>query len=108
MSTNVPDPLDPEDMFSDTRMSIGDHIEDLRTHLLRAIKGFVLGMIVGLWPLGPWVLGIITSPVEQQLLEFDKRKLDREIAENRENLKGARTNLPEIPPPVQLNVPVPE
>jgi len=33
-------------------MSFGDHIEDLRTHLLRALKGFVIGMVLGFWPLG--------------------------------------------------------
>jgi len=30
---------DSEDMFADTRMSFGDHIEELRTHLLRALAG---------------------------------------------------------------------
>jgi sec-independent protein translocase protein TatC len=34
-----------EDMFADTRMSFGDHLEDLRTHLWRAIKGFVIIMV---------------------------------------------------------------
>ena len=32
--------IDPDDFFAETRMSFGDHIEDLRTHLWRAIKGF--------------------------------------------------------------------
>ncbi len=36
-----PEPPDPDDMFADTRMSFGEHIEDLRTHLLRAIYGFL-------------------------------------------------------------------
>ena len=37
--------VDPEDMFSDTRMSFGDHLEDLRTHLWRAVKGFFIAMV---------------------------------------------------------------
>ena len=49
------DYADPDDMFSDTRMSFGDHIEDLRTHLLRAVKGFVLGMIVSIC-VASWIL----------------------------------------------------
>ena len=28
--------IDPDDFFAETRMSFGDHIEDLRTHLWRA------------------------------------------------------------------------
>ncbi len=94
MSTNNVPELDPEDMFADTRMSIGDHIEDLRTHLLRALKGFMIGMVLGIWPLGQMVLGIITSPVESQLLEFDKRKFEREKAQNREKLRLERASLP--------------
>lgn len=80
MSTNYPEVPDPEDMFNDTRMSFGDHIEDLRAHLIRALKGFLIGMILGIWPLGQFVLGIITSPVEQQLKEFQMRKDKRDLA----------------------------
>src|SRR5436190_9365154 len=78
MSTNDTD-HDPEDMFKDTRMSFGDHIEDLRTHLFRAMKGFVIGMILGFWPLGTYAFGIIVAPVEDQLYEFEKRKLEKEL-----------------------------
>src|SRR5262249_5563684 len=90
MSTNnLPDPgTDSEDMFADTRMSIGDHIEDLRAHLIRAIKGFLIGMVLGLWPLGPYVLNIITTPVERQLYEFEKRKLKRQLAEDEERMRA--------------------
>src|SRR6516162_3603175 len=38
--------VDPEDMFADTRMSFGDHLEDLRTHLWRAVKSFIICMIL--------------------------------------------------------------
>ncbi len=79
---------DPEDMFKDTRMSFGDHIEDLRTHLLRALKGFALGMVLGFWPLGPWVLGIIVDPLDEQLYQFEKRKLDKEIKEQAQRVQA--------------------
>ncbi len=89
MSTNntLPADVDPEDMFSDTRMSIGDHIEDLRTHLFRALKGLAIGMVLGFWPLGPYVLDIINAPVVQELNKFELNKLDREIEKSRENAK---------------------
>jgi sec-independent protein translocase protein TatC len=86
---------DPDDMFKDTRMSFGDHIEDLRTHLLRALKGFAVGMIIGLWPVGPWVVDIIVSPVDDELFEFEKRKLDREMKEaNKRALSGGLMGRP--------------
>jgi sec-independent protein translocase protein TatC len=95
-NNNVPDSFtDADDMFADTRMSIGDHIEDLRTHLIRAIKGFLVGMVIGLWPLGPWVLGIITAPVEKQLYEFEARKLKRQWDEDQARMKaGGYTRRP--------------
>jgi sec-independent protein translocase protein TatC len=92
-NNNVPDSFtDADDMFADTRMSIGDHIEDLRSHLLRALKGFAIGMVLGLWPLGPWVLGIITAPVEQQLTEFQIRRFDRKLKEYNEKNPESSTS----------------
>jgi sec-independent protein translocase protein TatC len=89
MSTNnLPDPgTDSDDMFADTRMSIGDHIEDLRSHLIRALKGFAIGMVLGLWPLGPYVLNIITAPVERQLTEFEQRRFSRQYKEEEERIR---------------------
>src|SRR6266404_1919153 len=69
---------DPEDMFNDTRMSFGDHLEDLRWHLLRAIYGFVLGMIVSL-AFGKPVLNFIAKPVEEQLMAYWKRYNDAKM-----------------------------
>src|SRR4249920_3605669 len=66
------DYADPDDMFSDTRMTFGEHIEDLRTHLLRAIYGFFLGFIIAI-PLGRPVLNFISAPVEDQLTKFNDR-----------------------------------
>ncbi len=87
MSTNLTDEHDPDNMFKDTRMSFGDHIEDLRSHLLRALKGFAIGMVFGFWPLGPYVLELINSPVDQELSKYEERKLERDIAKNREKLR---------------------
>lgn len=78
---------DPDDMFKDTRMSFGDHIEELRTHLIRAIKCFVIGMVIGFWPLGQYVLRIIVAPVEDQLYEFEKRKLRNEMLTAKKRLE---------------------
>src|SRR5215218_4958833 len=78
-----------EDFFKDTRMSFGDHLEELRWRMWRAIKGLLLCLVIGfiLDSLGdylgkPWIgvgkpmLKIITDPVEQQVKEFYKRRND--------------------------------
>lgn len=78
-----------EDMFADTRMSFGDHLEDLRTHLWRAIKGFFfimagvfvfdgIGLITGTkFGIGRPMLDFIIAPVKNQLVEYRQRKINK-------------------------------
>jgi sec-independent protein translocase protein TatC len=79
---------DPEDYFAETRMSFGDHIEDLRTHLIRAIVGFVIGMLVS-FIFGSWVYAFITSPVEAQLQRF----YDHRVEETMKRLQAGDKDL---------------
>lgn len=65
-----------EDLFADTRMSFGEHLEDLRTHLLRAIYGFLIALVFGFlvgWP----ALQFISSPVERELARFYDDRAER-------------------------------
>ena len=57
---------DPEDMFAHTRMSLGDHIEELRRHMIRALVGFLVAMVFGFFISKP-VLNFINAPVEKEL-----------------------------------------
>jgi sec-independent protein translocase protein TatC len=80
---------DPEDMFADTRMSFGDHLEELRLHMWRAIIGFGLILILTLaldgigWatdtPIGVGVpvMKFMAKPVEDALTEFYKNRADK-------------------------------
>jgi sec-independent protein translocase protein TatC len=61
--------IDPDDMFADTRMTFGEHIEDLRRHLIRAILGFCVALVVAFF-IGKPVLRFIARPVERQLSEY--------------------------------------
>lgn len=65
---------DPDDLFSDTRMSFGDHIEELRVHLWRAVIGFVIAMVVSLIFAQP-ILRWIEGPVKEQLNAFQQSRL---------------------------------
>jgi sec-independent protein translocase protein TatC len=83
----------PDDIFKDTRMSFGDHIEELRVRMFRGLKwllfflvfGFALDAIgeaignpnVGV---GKPMLKIITDPVEEQVRDFYNRRNERETA----------------------------
>lgn len=68
------DEYDPEDYFQDTRMSFWDHIEILRVHLFRAIAGFVVALIGGLF-IGQYAVEFIARPVEDQLNKFYERRV---------------------------------
>lgn len=63
---------DPDDMFADTRMTFGEHLEDLRRHLWRAIWSFVIAVFFSFF-IAHYVLRIIQAPVEAALLEYHWR-----------------------------------
>src|ERR1700740_2298462 len=82
---------DSDDLFAHTRMSFGDHIEELRMRLIRAILGFLAALVIGMFLRQP-VLEVIQAPVQRQLEEFyDKRisdmntKLDQDAKTRAEN-----------------------
>jgi sec-independent protein translocase protein TatC len=58
-----------DDFFAETRMSFGEHIEDLRSHLVRALKWFGIGMLLGFVVSKP-VLDYITRPVNDAIKRF--------------------------------------
>jgi sec-independent protein translocase protein TatC len=79
-----------DDLFADSRMSFGEHIEDLRTHLIRAFVGLFICLTIGFaldavgWATGIRWIGIgrpmfdvITKPVEKQLIAFYDRRLEK-------------------------------
>jgi sec-independent protein translocase protein TatC len=93
----------PDDIFADTRMTFGEHIEELRFRMLQAIKGLLFFLVIGFVldglgsaidnenppvGLGRVVMGWITEPVETQVRAFyfernrrAKRKLEKDAQE---------------------------
>ena len=77
----------PDDIFADTRMSFGEHIEELRTRLIRGLAGLILFMLIGFildgigestgnkkLGVGRPMIGVITEPVETQVRDFYYRR----------------------------------
>jgi sec-independent protein translocase protein TatC len=73
----------PDDIFADTRMSFGDHIEELRKHLLKAVYGLLIVLLGGFVldavgealgteyiGLGRPMLKVIVAPAEAQVRAF--------------------------------------
>jgi sec-independent protein translocase protein TatC len=102
-----------EDLFADTRMSFGEHIEELRTHLIHAIKGLVFCVTIGFildgigfalgWPwfgIGYPMVQIMKAPVERQLVAFHERRLAKFKEESMVPDTGAATTV--APKPLKM------
>lgn len=73
-----------EDLFEDTKMSFGEHLEELRGSLTRALGGLLVGFLVGL-VVAHYVVQFIESPLrdalEKYYLETDLLRLAKERGE---------------------------
>lgn len=81
----------PEDIFDDSRMSFGDHIEELRSRLIKALYGLGFCLMVGFvldyigkdvlhtdnFGIGIPMMKIITEPVESQVRNFYRNRNER-------------------------------
>ena len=98
----------PDDIFDHSRMSFGDHIEELRVRLIRAVialgvcllLGFVLdgvGEAVGYddFGVGRPMLKIIVAPAEAQMRAFYYRRTERAIDRLLEAEAAAKSYTPE-------------
>src|SRR5260370_29565428 len=85
---------DSEDFFAGTRMSFGDHIEDLRWHLWRAVIGFIVILVlvfvfdfVGYatgthFGIGRPMMDLITAPVENALQDYYEERANKVVQES--------------------------
>src|SRR4051812_43879212 len=58
-----------DDLFKDSVMSFGEHLNELRGVLWRAVLGIVIGVAFGLF-FADWVVRFIQSPLEHALQEY--------------------------------------
>ena len=77
----------PDDIFDNTRMSFGDHIEELRSRLIKALLGLAFCLVIGFildgigdymdqpnFGMGRPAMKIITEPIETQVRDFYSRR----------------------------------
>jgi sec-independent protein translocase protein TatC len=69
---------DSDDLFAHTRMSLGDHIEELRRHMIKALIGFFIAMIAGFF-VSEYVLDYIKAPIEAGMRELYNKRLAETI-----------------------------
>src|SRR5260370_17884055 len=75
-----------DDLFAHTRMSFGDHIEELRLRMIRALLGLLVAMLVGL-AVGKYALEFIQMPIRKELQDYYARRqadLDKRLKDETE------------------------
>lgn len=82
-----------EDMFADTRMTFGEHLAELQTHLWRAIYGFLVAVFFSFF-IGKAVLRIIAAPVTEQLEAFSLEHAERVVKDLPTDAKLQAANQP--------------
>jgi sec-independent protein translocase protein TatC len=76
-----------EDLFAHTRMDLGSHIEELRGCLWRALKWFLMAMVVGVLIAQP-VLKFIEAPLVAQLQYHKKLHEDKVLDDIQKGTHG--------------------
>jgi len=85
-----------EDLFAETTMTFGEHLEELRRCLFRAVLGLAIGFAIGLWA-AKYAVPFIQSPLRNALSDYYQSQSETLIAENVEQLREAHYSLPEDP-----------
>jgi sec-independent protein translocase protein TatC len=58
-----------DDLFKDSVMTFGEHLEELRSCLIKAVIGLAIGVGIGLW-CADWVIRVIQDPLEKALQQY--------------------------------------
>lgn len=70
----------PEDLFEQTRMTFGEHLEELRAALIRALIGLVIGGAIGL-TVASGVVRFLTAPLERAIVRFNQARAAERIVQ---------------------------
>ena len=84
-----------DDLFESTTMSFGEHLEELRGCLVRALLGLLIGFLIGL-SIANRVVHLIQTPLTMALDSYylDKEKTDLQAGDSlakSENLNVLKT-----------------
>lgn len=95
----------PDDIFDDSRMSFGDHIEELRSRMIKALYGLGFCLMIGFildWVggqlglpglgIGRPMMKVLTDPAESQVRAFYKVRNERA----RDRLTAGRPDIAEV------------
>lgn len=90
----MPRPKYNEDLFQETTMSFGEHLEELRVCLFKAVLGLAIGLFIGLF-VGSWVVEFIQTPLSKALTKYYREDTRRKIGRRADELEKQIQAIPE-------------
>ena len=69
-------------LFDDTTMSFGDHLEVLRVHLWKSLVGIAIGIVISMF-IGNRIIGILKARIDKALREANVENVVDDVAEGR-------------------------
>lgn len=85
-----------EDLFRESTMTFGEHLEELRGCLFRALFGLVIGFVIGLL-VGQRVVAFIQTPLVNALNKYYQARTLEKVEQNLAAMQQAGVNLPDAP-----------
>jgi sec-independent protein translocase protein TatC len=85
-----------KDLFTDSTMTFGEHLEELRGCLFKAIIGLALGFIIGLF-LGNYVVDVIQTPLVRALATYYEDQAASAAKKKLQELRDKGEALPDEP-----------
>lgn len=84
-----------EDIFKDSTMTFGEHLEELRVCLFRAVVGLFVGLIVGL-AVGRYVVEFIQTPLTRALTKYYQQESLKRVERELSNLESGEHPSPYV------------
>jgi sec-independent protein translocase protein TatC len=85
-----------DDLFQESTMTFGEHLEELRTRLFKALFGLIIGFVLGLFFAKP-VVHFIEGPIKSALESHYTKAAQTEVKEQLKELQEAGLPLPGTP-----------
>ncbi len=86
--------LPNEDLFEGKKMSFGEHLEELRTTLVKSLYGLAVGVVIG-FCISKYVISVVVSPLEDALKQYYVTRTVDTIADEYSLDDEARTAMAE-------------
>lgn len=68
------------DLFDDTTMTFGEHLEVLRGHVWKSLIGVIIGVILSMF-VGDRIIGILKAPIDQALRDANIENVEDDMKE---------------------------